>query len=117
MNKSMKDLVEYIKDSIDILVTVKLNEELERYKLENDTPGGVADYEKLLQKLERNIREHISIEHQLKIQCEKYADTLDNLEDERLVLLAQIVRYYFINFFIMFNNIYRILKGKNLKIN
>ena len=101
MNKSIKDLVGYITNSIDILVSIKLNEELEKYKLDNDTGSEVAEYEKLLQKLERNIREHISIEHQLKIQCEKYADTLDNLEDERLVLLAQIVRYFFIIIYIM----------------
>ena len=101
MNKSIKDLVGYITNSIDILVSIKLNEELEKYKLDNDTASEVAEYEKLLQKLERNIREHISIDHQLKIQCEKYADTLDNLEDERLVLLAQIVRYFFIIIYIM----------------
>ena len=32
----------------------------------------MKDYETLLQKLEQDIREHISIEHQLKIQCEKW---------------------------------------------
>jgi hypothetical protein len=45
--------------------------------------------------LEQNIREHISIEHQLKLQCEKYAETLDTLEDEKIILLSQLVRNYF----------------------
>ena len=86
-------MIEYIKSSIDVIISIKLNEELEKYKFNNDTPGAVKDYEILLQKLEQNIREHISIEHQLKIQCEKYAEKLDILEDEKIILLSQIVRY------------------------
>ena len=56
----------------------------------------MKDYEILLQKLEQNIREHISIEHQLKIQCEKYAEKLDLLEDEKIILLSQLVRYIYL---------------------
>ena len=73
---------------------MKLNEELEKYKFDNDKQGSVKDYEILLQKLEQNIREHISIEHQLKIQCEKYAEKLDLLEEEKIILLSQIVRIF-----------------------
>ena len=76
-----------------------MNEELEKYKFNNDSSGSVKDYESLLQKLEQNIREHISIEHQLKIQCEKYAEKaekLDLFEEEKIILLSQIVRYIFI---------------------
>ena len=58
-----------------------------------DSPGSVKDYEILLQKLEQNIREHISNEHQLKIQCEKFAEKLENFEDEKIILLSQVVRY------------------------
>ena len=86
-------MIEYIKSSIDVIISIKLNEELEKYKFDNDSPGAVKDYEILLQKLEQNIREYISIEHQLKIQCEKYAEKLDILEDEKIILLSQIVRY------------------------
>ena len=92
----MKELIEYIKTSIDIIVSFKLNEELEKYKFDEDKPSSVKDYEILLQKLEQNIREHISIEHQLKIQCEKYAEKLDLFEEEKIILLSQIVRYIFI---------------------
>ena len=99
MNKPLKDLVENIRCSIDILVSIKLKEELEKYKFNNDKPGAVQDYEKLLQKLEQNIREHISIEHQLKIQCEKYAETLDSMEEDRLILISQIVRHFFNSLF------------------
>ncbi len=85
-------MIEYIKSSIDVIISIKLNEELEKYKFNDDISGSNKDYELLLQKLEQNIREHISIEHQLKIQCEKYAEKLENLEDERIILLSQVVR-------------------------
>ena len=91
---------------------MKLNEELEKYKFDNDKQGSVKDYEILLQKLEQNIREHISIEHQLKIQCEKYAEKLDLLEEEKIILLSQIVRYIHI-----YNIYFRMMKKKNLMNN
>ena len=50
----------------------------------------MKDYEILLQKLERDIREHISIEHQLKIQCQKYAEKLEIVEKDKIILLSQI---------------------------
>jgi len=66
-----------------------------------------------LQKEEQNNREHISIEHQFKIQCEKYAQELDYLEDEKSVLLMQIVSYIkIIKYYNM--NKHRIIKKKNL---
>ena len=91
IKKPLNDLIEYLKSSIDVIISLKLNEELEKYKFDNDAPGAVKDYEILLQKLEQNIREHISIEHQLKIQCEKYVEKLEILEDEKIILLSQIV--------------------------
>ena len=102
-------LVEYIKDSLDIIISIKLDEELKKYindDKNNNDPNIISEYEKLLQKEEADIREHISIEHQLKIQCEKFAEKLDILEDERIFLLSQIVR-------IKFLILYRIMKGKN----
>ena len=92
IQKPLNDLIENVKSSIDIIISIKLNEEIEKYKFNEDNPGSLKDYEELLQKLEQNIREHISIEHQLKIQCEKYAEKLDILEDEKIILLSQIVR-------------------------
>ena len=95
----MKDLIEYIKNSIDIIVSIKLDEELQKYKFNNNNPGAVSDYEKLLQNLEQDIRGHISLEHQLRIQCEKFAEKQDILEDEKKYLLTQIVRKYTYYFF------------------
>ena len=51
------------------------------------------EYEVLLQKEEQNNREHISIEHQFRIQCEKYAQELDSLKEKKIVLLFQIVSF------------------------
>ena len=96
MNKSLKELVEYIKNSIDILVSIKLGEELKKYKFSNETGNPASDYEKLLQKSEQHIRAHISLEFQLKIQCEKYCIELDNLEEEKNSLIANRVRHYYL---------------------
>ena len=90
MKKPLKDLVEYIKNSIDIIISIKLNEELEIIN-KNNKLNSAREYEILLQKEEQNNREHIGIEHQFRIQCEKYAQELDTLEEEKIVLLIQIV--------------------------
>ena len=92
IKKSLKDLIEYIKCSLDIIISCKLDEELEKYHT-TFKAGASREYEKLLQIAEENIREHISIEHQFKIQCEKYADKLCNLEEEKYLLLSQIVSF------------------------
>ena len=92
MKKPLKDLVEYIKNSIDIIISIKLNEELEIIN-KNNKLNSAREYEILLQKEEQNNREHIGIEHQCRIQCEKYAQELDTLEEEKIVLLIQIVSY------------------------
>ena len=96
IKKSLKELIEYIKNSIDIIISIKLNEEIEKNK-QNTKLNSAKEYELLLQKEEQNNREHISIEHQFRIQCEKYATEIDALEEEKIVLLFQIVRIIFIN--------------------
>ena len=37
------------------------------------------------------LNNNISIEHQLKIQCEKFAEKLDEIENQRLLLVSEIV--------------------------
>ena len=109
--KSLKDLIEYVKSSIDVIITLKTNEGINNYNNVQYNPA--IEYELLLQKEEQNNREHISIEHQFKIQCEKYAQELDYLEDEKSVLLMQIVSYIkIIKYYNM--NKHRIIKKKNL---
>ena len=44
-----------------------------------------------MQKEEEALRQHIGIEHQLKIQCEKFAEKLDVLEGQKIMLINEIV--------------------------
>ena len=92
INKSIKELIEYIKVSLDIIITLKVDEELKKY--EKDNPNAANDYETLLQKEEEAIRQHISTEHQLKIQCEKFAEKLDKIEKEKVILMKEIVSIF-----------------------
>ena len=87
----MKELIEFIKSSISIIINIKLQEEIEKYVNTQFNPA--IEYELLLQKEEQTNREHIGIEHQFKIQCEKYAQELDSLEDEKSLLLIQLVSH------------------------
>ena len=111
IKKPLKELIEYIKNSIDIIISIKLNEEIENIK-KNNKLDLAREYELLLQKEEQNNREHISIEHQFRIQCEKYATEIDTLEEEKIVLLFQIVRIILTN---LYKIIYRNFKKMNLK--
>ena len=92
INKSIKELVDSIKSSIDIIVSIKLEDELQKYIPVKDNPNSAAKIETLLQKQEEALRQHISIEHQLKIQCEKFAEKLDDLEQQKIRLIDEIVR-------------------------
>ena len=87
----MKELVDNIKSSIDIIISIKLENELQKYLPEKDNPNSATKNETLLQKEEESLRQHISIEHQLKIQCEKFAEKLDEIENQRLLLVSEIV--------------------------
>ena len=76
-----------------------MEEEIQKYIPEKDNPNSAKKYETLLQKEEEALRQHISIEHQLKIQCEKFAEKLDILENQKIMLINEIVRkkfWYFI---------------------
>lgn len=94
-NISIKDLVRYIIDSIDIIVTIKTEEKLNLYKNNYDSAEYAKDLEILLQKEENAIRQHISIEHQFRIQCEKFAKKIDMLENEKIKIINEVVRYIY----------------------
>ena len=68
-----------------------MEEELLKYLPEKDNPNSATKYETLLQKEEEALRQHIGIEHQLKIQCEKFAEKLDVLEGQKIMLINEIV--------------------------
>ena len=108
--RPLKVLIEYIKISLDIIVAFKVEEELKKYH--KDNKNAASDYETLLQKEEESIRQHISTEHQLKIQCEKYAEKLDKIEFEKNQLMNDMVSIFII---IVLNC--RNMKEKNMTSN
>ncbi len=91
---SVKDIIEYIKSSIDIIVSIKVDEELKKYS--QDNPNSAKDYETLLRKEEQSIRQHIGTENQLKIQCEKFKEKMEQLENEKNIIIEEIVSNIFI---------------------
>ena len=79
-------ILEYIKNSIDILINLKVEKKLESEKNANENNASLEDnqneYEVLLRKLESDIRTHIKIEHQLKLYSEGLQQRIEDLEKE-----------------------------------
>ena len=116
IKKPLKELIDYIKNSIDIIISIKLNEAFENNK-QNNNLNPSREYEILLQKEEKNNREHISVEHQLRIQCEKFAQELDSFEEEKTILLIQIVSLIFFYYIIIQESQKKEFKEKIEKLN
>ena len=116
IKKPLKELIDYIKNSIDIIISIKLNEAFENNK-QNNNLNPSREYEILLQKEEKNNREHISVEHQLRIQCEKFAQELDSFEEEKAILLLQIVSLIFFYYIIIQESQKNEFKEKIEKLN
>ena len=68
----------------------KTEDLIDDYK-SNKNENAASDYESLLQKEESAIRQHISYEHQIKIEYEKVLEKIEILELENKLLLYQIV--------------------------
>ena len=75
--------------------------------------SNALNYENLLQDEEKRIRKLLSNEITLKLQCEKFSQTIDELEKEKILLKEQIVSK---NYLILFINIDRIKKEMNTVI-
>ena len=72
MNLPLTDIIEYITSTIDVIASIKFDEKINEYKnYLNEDKNAASEYETLLQKLEATIRQHISYEHQFKIEYEK----------------------------------------------
>ena len=54
-------MVDNIKSSIDIIVAIKLEDEIQKYIPEKDNPNSAKNFETLLQKGEEALRQHISV--------------------------------------------------------
>jgi hypothetical protein len=92
INLPLMDLIEYIKSTIDIIVALKVDSKINDYKSYlNEDSNMASDYETLLQKLEASIRQHISYEHQFKIEYEKLLNKAEEIEKDKKSLKKQIV--------------------------
>lgn len=106
LNKiSILDIIKYIKESLFILVKLKAQEEIDKYKNESqnnlENENAAEDYETLLRKEEAEIRQHISIEHQFKLNIENLAEKLYELENDNYFLARKIVNIYISNLIIL----------------
>ncbi len=92
--KPINELIENIKSSLDIIINFRVNEEIDKLKNSIESLNEAKEYENLLQEEEERIRKLLAEEISLKLQCEKYAQNLDILEQEKNSILEQIVSEY-----------------------
>ena len=115
--QNLLTLVEYISSSIDIIINLKLRDEMNKInkgKIINDNCAD--DYEILLRKEEKNIREHIANENKLKLHIKSLTDKIEEYERDNLILLEKIVRTYFIIIFYFNRKKLKKNKMKNVKM-
>ena len=91
---SLLDIVDDVKNSIDVIVSLKVEETVDEYKSKKNE-NAATDYETLLQKEEAAIRQHISYEHQIKLEYEKLLEKIEIMELENKLVLYQMVSFYF----------------------
>ena len=86
------EIIKYIKDSFDIIVSIKLDNVIKKQNDHSKIENTMEDYENLLRKEEATIRQHISIEQQMKLHLEKLLEKLEKSENERENIIKKIVR-------------------------
>ena len=86
---SSLDLINYIKNTINILLTLKEEEKIQ--KKENKKNEDISeDYESLLIKEEAAIRQHIALENKLKLEYEIMSEKINSLEMENELLKIKV---------------------------
>ena len=86
---SSLDLINYIKNTINIISSLK--EEEKKSKNEKDKNENISeDYESLLIKEEAAIRQHIALENKLKLEYEIMSEKINSLEMENELLKVKI---------------------------
>ena len=94
MNKNLLDIIYLIRDTINTLISIKVKYKVQQLiKSKDENKNTSEQYEELLRQEETEIRKHIAIEHQLKIQIEKLQEKIDNLEKEQNVSINKIIKY------------------------
>ena len=88
--KTILDLINLIRDTIDMIISLKVNKKTENYIINNNS---IEEYEKLLRQVESELRKHIGNENQLKVQLEKMQ--LDEINHESVSFLLTLQYEYF----------------------
>ena len=84
MNLPLLDVIEYVKSTIDIIVSIKVDTKIKEYKDSlNEDNNSATEYETLLQKLESSLRQHIAYEHQIKIEYEKLLIKVEEIDEKK----------------------------------
>ena len=84
INLPLLDLIEYIKSTIDIIVSIKVESKVNDYRTQlNEDINAATEYETLLQKLESSLRQHIAYEHQIKIEYEKLLIKVEEIDEKK----------------------------------
>jgi len=94
----MLDIINYIRESLQIIIKIKVKEEIDKYIEDyenNKNEKAAEDYETLLRKEESEIRSHISIEHQFKLHLDNLTEKVCELENDNYLLAKKIVNIYF----------------------
>ena len=89
MNISTLDIINYIKNTIDIISTLKADEILKKHKKVKNT-NIPEDYEALLIKEEASLRQHIALENKLKLDYEILTEKINTLDTENNILKNKI---------------------------
>ena len=94
MKKNLLDIIYLIRDTINTIISIKVQYKVQQLnKSKKEVKNSHEQYEELLRQEESEIRKHISIQHQLKLQIEKLQDKIENLEKEQNVRLIKIIKY------------------------
>ena len=83
-NKKILDIIYLIRDTINTIMSKKVDEKVQELIIsKKEIEDSFEKYEELLRQLEAEIRKHISVEHQLKLQIEKMQEYYENEQTVR----------------------------------
>ena len=91
-DKTILDLINLIRDTIDMVIYLKADKAAEKM-IKNDIKNS-GEYEKLLRQLESELRRNIAVQNQLKVQIERMQFDIINHESV-IIYLSNI--FYLIN--------------------
>ena len=91
-DKTILDLINLIRDTIDMVIYLKADKAAEKM-IKNDIKNS-GEYEKLLRQLESELRRNIAVQNQLKVQIERMQFDIINHESV-IIYLSNI--FYVIN--------------------